>query len=150
MKITERVQQTRFQSTAQEAMVSLLVAAAQVQRALEETCQAHGITHEQYNVLRILRGAHPGGHPRYEISDRLIDRAPDVTRLLDRLVRQGLVIRGRSEKDRRLSISRITETGLALLAGMEEEILSVHERFAKPLDETERRLLTELIGRLPE
>lgn len=150
MRIAQRVQQTRFQSTAQEAMVSLLVVAGQVQRALEETCQSHGITHEQYNVLRILRGAHPEGHPRYEISDRLIDRAPDVTRLLDRLVRQGLVVRSRSEKDRRLSVSRITRKGTALLAGMEEEILAVHERFAKPLDERERRLLTDLSGRLIE
>src|SRR5215204_2537155 len=61
---------------------------------MNDVCRKHGVTHDQYNILRILRGVHPTGHPRCEITKRLISRAPDVTRLLDRLVRQGLVERG--------------------------------------------------------
>src|SRR5688500_2300934 len=128
MTIRERVRQRSFESSAQEAVVSLLVAAGHVQRALAEVCARHGITHDQYNVLRILRGAHPRGHPRYEVAERLIDRAPDVTRLLDRLERQGLVERARSDEDRRLSLSRITGEGLELLDRMAPEIDAVHGR----------------------
>jgi DNA-binding MarR family transcriptional regulator len=148
MSVARRVRQKSFQSSAQEAVVALLVAAGRALRELEETCQRHGITHEQYNVLRILRGAHPDGHPRYEIAQRLMDRAPDVTRRLDRLERQGLVVRDHSERDRRLSISRITPGGLELLARMESEILAVHERVAAPLDEADRRQLAALCGQL--
>ncbi len=105
VSIHKRVAQRRFESPAQKAMVSLLVTAGHLARALEEVCAAHGITHDQYNVLRILRGVHPEGHPRYAIAERLIDRSPDVTRLLDRLEREGFVGRSRSDEDRRLSIS---------------------------------------------
>ena len=110
-------------------MVSLLVTAGHVARALDEVCVTHGITHDQYNVLRILRGVHPEGHPRYAIAERLIDRSPDVTRLLDRLGREGLVERSRSDEDRRLSISRIMDQGMNLLKEIDPRILEVHERF---------------------
>ena len=95
MSIHKRVAQRRFESPAQKAMVSLLVTAGHVGRALDEVCLAHGITHDQYNVLRILRGVHPEGHARYAIAERLIGRSPDVTRLLDRLAREGSVARRR-------------------------------------------------------
>ena len=110
-------------------MVSLLVTAGHVARALDEVCVTHGITHDQYNVLRILRGVHPEGHPRYAIAERLIDRSPDVTRLLDRLGREGLVERSGSDEDRRISISRITDQCMNLLKEIDPRILEVHERF---------------------
>lgn len=141
MGVRERVRQDRFGSTAQEAVVGVLVVAAHIRAALGEVCAGHGITHDQYNVLRILRGSRPDGLPRYEIADRLVDRAPDVTRLLDRLERQGLVERFRSDEDRRLSLSRITRAGLALLDRMDPDIEAVSERFARPLTETRRRQL---------
>lgn len=144
MSIRERDRHRTFEGTAQAMMVSLLVLAGRVQQALAEVCAGHGITHDQYNVLRILRGVHPQGHPRYEIAERLISRAPDVTRLLDRLERQGYVERVRSTEDRRLSLSRITGEGLRLLERMDPEILAVHTRFAEPLSEAERRELTRL------
>lgn len=129
---------------AQEAMVGLLVAAGHLRRALDEVCGARGITHDQYNVLRILRGVHPAGHPRYAVAERLIDRSPDVTRLLDRLEREGFVERYRSDEDRRLSLSRITDEGLDLLETLDPEILAVHERFGAGLDTGELRELGRL------
>lgn len=134
------------ESTAQAAMVTLLRAAGRVQQALAEACARHGITHDQYNVLRILRGVHPAGHPRYEVAQRLISRAPDVTRLLDRLERQGLVERVRSPEDRRLSLSRVTPQGLELLRELDPEVRAVHERFAAPLSEEERAEMLRLCG----
>lgn len=148
MEIRDRVRQGAFRSTAQEAMVSLLVAAGHIQRALGEVCAEHGITPDQYNILRILRGVHPQGHPRYEIAQRMITRSPDVTRLLDRLQRQGLVERVRSEEDRRLSVSRITPAGLALLKRADPEIDALHERFAGALSARERRELVRMCGSL--
>lgn len=146
MSIKKHLGQTKFESPAQEAMLSLLVAAGHLNRALEDACTTHGITHDQYNVLRILRGAHPKGHPRYAIAERLIDRSPDVTRLLDRLERDGLVERYRSDEDRRLSISRITERGIELLATLDAMIYAVHERFAGKMDETELEEMARLCG----
>ena len=144
MSIHKRVAQRRFESPAQKAMVSLLVTAGHVGRALDEVCLAHGITHDQYNVLRILRGVHPEGHARYAIAERLIDRSPDVTRLLDRLEREGFVERNRSDEDQRLSISRITDRGMALLKEIDPRILEVHERFTARFSRNEMHQLATL------
>ena len=144
MSIHKRVAQRRFESPAQKAMVSLLVTAGHLARALEEVCAAHGITHDQYNVLRILRGVHPEGHPRYAIAERLIDRSPDVTRLLDRLEREGFVGRSRSDEDRRLSISHVTDRGITLLKEIDPRILEVHERFTASFSRDEMHQLAKL------
>jgi DNA-binding MarR family transcriptional regulator len=135
---------TRGRSSAQQAMVRVMRVAGHVGQALSEVCGAYGITPDQYNVLRILRGAHPDGHPRYEIGERLISRAPDVTRLLDRLERQGLIERVRSAEDRRLSLSRITAPGLELLEQLDPEVMAVHEHFASALSAEELQELTRL------
>lgn len=148
MSLQERVHQSSFRSPAEEASVALLVAAAHLRRRLEEVCAVHGITHDQYNVLRILRGAYPGGHARYEIGSRLIDRSPDVTRLLDRLSRRGLVRRYRADGDRRLSLARITDRGLQLLGRLETPILSAQEEFTSALSDIARRQLAGVCGRL--
>jgi DNA-binding MarR family transcriptional regulator len=113
--LRRRIQQSRFESPAQEAFLNLLVAADHLRARTERLCSEFGLSASQYNVLRILRGIHPEGHPRCEIARRMIERAPDVTRLIDRLARRGWVERDRSERDRRLSISRITAAGLELL-----------------------------------
>ena len=130
--LKRRIKQTAdFASPAQEAMLNLIVAADYVHTRLERVCAEFGVTRPQYNVLRILRGVHPGGHPRAEISARLLASAPDVTRLVDRLQAQGLVERDRVEEDRRLSITRITKKGLRLLEKMQPHISKEHERFSK-------------------
>jgi DNA-binding MarR family transcriptional regulator len=134
----------RSASTAQQAMVAVLRLAGRVQQELSDVCAEHGITHDQYNVLRILRGVHPDGRARYEIAEQLISRAPDVTRLLDRLERQGLIDRVRSDEDRRLSLSRITDDGLALLAAVDPSVHAVHEQFAAQLTQKDRRELFRL------
>ena len=128
--LRQRIQQERFESPEQEAVLNLLVAAGYVRDLFERACDEAGITGSQYNVLRILRGVYPEGHSRCEIARRMIERAPDVTRLIDRLEKQGLAERDRSERDRRLSISRITAAGLALLERMEPCIRQFHEHFA--------------------
>ncbi|HEX6534553.1 MAG TPA: MarR family transcriptional regulator [Gemmatimonadaceae bacterium] len=150
MTTRSRTGSPRTTSTAQKAMVSLLLAAGHLRRELNVACARHDITSDQYNVLRILRGAGEGGLPRYEIASRMIERAPDVTRLLDRLEARGLVDRARSSEDRRLSLTRITEAGHALLERLDPEIVAVHEHFARALSHAERLALTRVCNRLLE
>lgn len=131
-----------------EALVALMVASGSLVRDLDAACQQHGITHDQYNVLRILRGVYPQGHPRGEISARLINRAPDVTRMLDRLVQRGYVRREWDASNRRLSIASITDKGLALLADVDQLIVREHIRYTDDMTEDELKTLRRLCQRL--
>lgn len=142
--LRKRLLQERFESPVHEAVLSLLVAAGHVRDTLDRAVAAHGITGGQYNVLRILRGVHPEGHARCEIARRLIDRAPDVTRLIDRLEREGLVERLRSPGDRRLSLTRITRKGLRLLEDMRPAMDEALREIAARLPPTEARELARL------
>ncbi len=142
--VHERIKQKRFASTIEEAMVGLMVAASEVNSRISQICEEFGVTVAQYNVLRILRGVHPEGHPRYEISSRMIDRAPDVTRLIDRLERQGLVERIRSPEDMRLSISRITPHGLELLEQVQPRLNTLFAAITERLPEQDQRELARI------
>src|SRR5438552_13421637 len=148
MPIRERLQQRRFHSVADEAVVSLMVAADHIDQAVAPVWERHGITADQYNVLRILRGASPGGHPRNEVARRMIHRSPDVTRMLDRLVRRGLVARLRNADDRRESVATITKAGLALLHRIDPEVLAVQKAITAGLTEPKLRQLARLCDAL--
>lgn len=120
--LKRRIKQARFENPQQEALLNLVIAGNYIREQLERAAGEHGITLPQYNVLRILRGVFPGGHPRCEIATRMLDRAPDVTRIIDRLEEKSLVERDRAGSDRRHSIARITRDGLRLLERMEPTI----------------------------
>jgi len=120
--LSRRLKQARFANPQQEALLSVAVAAGTIQDVVDAVCERHALTRSQYNVLRILRGVHPEGHPRCEIAQRMIERAPDVTRLVDRLQAQGLVRRNRGGRDQRQAITRITPKGLKLLESIHPEI----------------------------
>src|SRR5438128_9340170 len=120
--LKHRLRQDRFEGPFHEAVLNVMVAAAHLRAAVERVCEQHGITEGQYNVLRILRGAHPQGHSRCEIARRMVERSPDVTRLIDRLEKHELVERARDGSDRRLSITRITRKGLQLLERMQPAV----------------------------
>lgn len=146
--LRKRIKQEQFASPYQEAFLSVLVAADHLQRNFEVACEKAGITAAQYNVLRILRGVHPDGHARCDIIDRMLQQAPDVTRLIDRLEKAGLVKRGRSKDDGRLSLTYITDKGLALLSSMQGELDRNYEDFATKLSPKEAQQLTTLCERL--
>lgn len=131
-----------------DALVALMVAAGSLVRDLDTACRQHGITHDQYNMLRILRGVYPEGHPRGEIAARLINRAPDVTRTLDRLVKRELVQRGWHAKNRRLSIATIADKGLALLAQVDQLILREHARYTEGFTDDDLVALRRLCQRM--
>jgi MarR family transcriptional regulator, organic hydroperoxide resistance regulator len=121
-ELQKELKQTRpFRSPAEEAFVSILKTADVLRRRMARIVEPHGITPQQYNVLRILRGAHPDPLPTLEIRERMIEEAPGITRLVDRLERRGLIERERAEDDRRRVDCWITAAGLALLEELDEE-----------------------------
>ena len=124
-------QNSAFESRAQEAILNLFVASAQMRREVEQVCADHDLSFAHYNILRILRGAHPEGHPRCEIIERMLDPSPDVTRLIDKLVDRGVVERKRSQEDRRMTIHHITRQGQNLLEEMQPHITNVQNQFGR-------------------
>lgn len=107
---------------AQRVIVSLLGAADSTRRFLGNVVERHDLTLQQYNVLRILRGAGPEPLPTMEIVERMIEKTPGVTRFLDALEERGLVRRERSPQDRRLVHASITDRGLERLRAMDAEV----------------------------
>src|SRR5213078_2794277 len=103
-------------------MVALIRTADVVRRAVGDVVEPHGITAQQYNVLRILRGAGQDGLPTLEIAERMIEQTPGITRLIDRLESKRLVERERSSIDRRCVYCRITKAGLDLLARLDAPV----------------------------
>ena len=130
-KLHRRLKQTKPLPADDEAGLNLLLAAAWLERRLDVALGAHGLTLPQYNVLRILRGAGEGGHARCDIAARMIDAAPDVTRLLDRLEAAGLVRRGPGRADRRASVAWITPKGLRELTAVEPGLQAVAAELAE-------------------
>lgn len=148
MAVAKRVKQRRIVSVSENAAVGVMRAAGYFQHSLAEICERHGITTDQYGVLRILRDAHPTGSARGEVAEHCVHRAPDVTRMLDRLVRQGLARRTRAAADRRCSVATITKAGLALLARMDDEVTTAIRNLTKPLSLPELQHLTRLTDAL--
>lgn len=145
------IKQSRpFRSSGQEAAVALLRTADVVRRRFEAVLAETAITGQQYNVLRILRGAGTAGLPTLEIAERLIERAPGITRLIDRLETAGLVARERSTEDRRAVVCRATAKGLALLASLDAAVDEADEAALGMLSERERRELIRILDKIRE
>src|SRR5882724_9368618 len=138
----ELKQNVPFASREQEAYLSLLRTADALQSRVEAKLKEFGLTGTQYNALRILRGAGQEGIPCSEIGERMITRDPDITRLLDRLQKRGLVERNRGQQDRRVIYGKITPAGLKLLREMDVP-LEKHGR--EMLRHVGQRKLKELI-----
>jgi DNA-binding MarR family transcriptional regulator len=111
-----------FRSREQQATFGLLRTADAVKRSLAQVIEPHGITPQQYNVMRILRGAGSEGLPTLTIGERMIEQTPGVTRLVDRLERKGLVVRNPCPKDRRRVFCQITAKGLDVLKELDDPV----------------------------
>jgi DNA-binding MarR family transcriptional regulator len=118
----EIAQQKEFASAEEEALLNLLRTADCLERAFHLKTRDWGVTSTQYNVLRILRGAHPQGLTCSAIGDRMITAEPDITRLLGRLKRLKLIRQKRDAHDRRVVITHISDAGLDLLRKMDPVI----------------------------
>ena len=137
-----------FRSTAHEATIALVKTADDVRRHADEFLAPHDLTATQYNVLRILRGAGPEGLATLEVADRLVQRAPGITRLLDRLEVKGLVRRERCPGDRRQVLCFTTPRSARLLESLDQGLSEFDERAMSALSGSEQRTLIGFLDRI--
>ncbi|MGA9813917.1 MAG: MarR family transcriptional regulator [Terriglobales bacterium] len=144
--IQDEIQQTKpFSSLEDEALVALQRTADRLHWRLSEMLKAHGLSPTQYNALRILRGAGDEGRSCSEIAERMINRDPDITRLVDRLERRGLAVRSREGQDRRVITTRITPDGLDLLQILDGPVEAFNRNMLAALGEQQLRTLIHLL-----
>lgn len=142
------IRQTKpFRSLQHQVVLNLM----RTTRAVEESWiqflkRTEGISPSQYNILRILRGARPKPVKITEIAERMVNRDPDVTRLVDRLIKPGLVRRERDTADRRVVLVEITSTGLALLARLDEPVTQYTQAAMAGLKPQQLRTLDTLLN----
>ena len=149
--IAAALRQTKpFSSPESAAYLALMRVASRFDQEMSDVLKPHGITPTQYNVLRILRGAAPAGLACGEVLDRLVMRDPDITRLLDRLEKLGYVTRSRDTEDRRVVVSRITASGLSLLASLDVPVNDLHRSQLAGLGPDGVRDLSFILGRILE
>lgn len=135
-------------SDAELAHVAILRAADRLDKPIRDLLTGHGLTAQQYNVLRILRGAGPDGLATLEIGRRMITRVPDVSRLVDRLVKAGLARRQRSSADRRVVQIVATNRALELLAAIDRPMAKLHRTHAGALSDRQLKTLHKLLAKL--
>jgi len=141
----EIAQRRPFHSVKAEVAVSILRTAALIERYYAQVVARSGLTTQQYNVLRILRGAGEEGLPTLVIRDRMIHEAPGITRLLDKLESAGLARRERTSADRRQVFCFITDKGTQLLADLDDEMRAADEVAVGNLSEADQRQLLKLL-----
>lgn len=150
-RIAAEIQQGQpFRSAQQEAGIALLRTADVVKRRVQAVIAPSGVTGQQYNVLRIVRGAGEAGIPTLEIAKRMIEQTPGITRLLDRLESRRLVRRQRCPNDRRQVLCWITTEGLAVLADLDEPVARADTKALGRLSKTDARRLVVLLDRIRE
>jgi len=146
--LADLIKQDRFESPAHEAILNVMVTYPWIMGELSTAMAEHDLTPAQYNVLRILRGCHPDRATCSYIGERLLDRTPDVTRLLNRLQRAGLIERRRATHDRRVVEVWITEEGQERLRKADRPVGEMIERITAGLTEDEHRTLSGLLEKL--
>ena len=129
-------------------VIAILHTADRLRRAGTDLLAPYDITLQQFNVLRILRGARPDGLCTLTIAQRMIEEAPGITRLIDRLEKKGLVRRVRSEEDRRQVWCRITPAGERLLARLDDPVEAFDRSAVRALSPADQDRLNALLGLL--
>jgi MarR family transcriptional regulator, organic hydroperoxide resistance regulator len=132
-------------TSAKETVVALMRAADRVRRRAARIVEPHGITLQQYNVLRILEAARQDGVPTLEVAERMIEETPGVTRLLDRLEAKAYIRRQRCPRDRRQHLCWLTSEGAGLLDKLKLPIANEHERVLERLGVGDRERLAAVL-----
>ncbi len=148
--LKQRLKMSKFESPVQEATLALMAAASELRSNFDRTLAEANLTGEQYNILRILRGAGPEGHPSGEIGCRMIDRSPDITRRIDALEKQELVERERSTGDRRVVRVRITRKGLSLLDDINPKLQEFDDKLTRIMSKDDLHHLSSLCEKIIE
>jgi DNA-binding MarR family transcriptional regulator len=145
-KLREELQQKQgFESEEQAAFLSVQRTAGLWMQSFARNLRGFGLTPTQYNVLRILRGAHPESMTCGAIGERMVTPVPDVTRLVDRLVARDWVNKERDGEDRRVVRVKIADPGLHLLASLDGPVLAWLEELLAPLDSKDMETLSRIL-----
>jgi DNA-binding MarR family transcriptional regulator len=150
MKLEEAIQSNKFRNDVHKASLNILYTAWWLKTVLSRELKEFGLTHEQYNVMRILKGKHPEQMCVRDIASRMIEKNSNVPRIIDRLVTKKLVKRATSEVDRRETVISLTQTGLNLLENsttsinhaMEEQV-SIGQQEAQVLNQLLEKVRTK-------
>lgn len=136
--------QSRFYSEQQKAMLNVLFTANWIRTRQVALFKPYGLSPQQYNILRILRGA-KDRMPMQQVKGRMIDRAPNATRLTDKLIAKGLVLRERCEEDRRVIYVRISERGLEMLQAIDNDVLLNEATRLQTLSESDALVMNRIL-----
>ncbi|MBL6448021.1 MarR family transcriptional regulator [Fulvivirga sp. 29W222] len=149
MNFEEEIQQKKFKSEKQKATLNLIFTSGWLVNRHKEFFKPFGITNQQYNVLRILRGQHPKSISTCVIKERMLDRNSDVSRIVDRLTLKGWVSKEICPNDRRLVDVIISDDGLALLKRMDSAVEKLDSQLGN-LSEKDAKLLNDLLDKIRE
>jgi DNA-binding MarR family transcriptional regulator len=144
-RIEDEIQQKKFKTAHQKAVVNLIYTTNWLEHKQHTYFKPFGITGQQFNILRILKGQHPKSISATEIKSRMLDRNSDVSRILDRLAIKNLIVKKTCPADKRASDVNITEEGLEILKEVEKNELEINP--IRSLSEEEALLLSDLLDR---
>lgn len=147
MRIEEAIRQSRFESPYQKVVINVTFTANKIRSRQAALFKPFGISPQHYNVLRILRGSHPKPKAPSDIKAVMLDKSPDLTRIIDKLVKNGWVTRKMCAENRRKVDTHITKKGLALLAEI-DPLVNEHMSSFQGLTEAEAHLLSDLLDKL--
>jgi DNA-binding MarR family transcriptional regulator len=146
LKLETAIQSTGFKNEKQKAVVNIMYTAYQVKTRISNVLKDYGLTPEQYNVLRILKGKYPDKMCVKDIAERLIERSSNVPRIVDRLEIKKLVKRSQSGIDRRETVINLAQAGINLLDAVNPVLEQSHNHISE-MEEAEVKLLNELLDR---
>ena len=147
MKLEEAIKQKSFRSERQKLNINFIYTYSWIVNHQKPIYEEYGLTMQQYNVLRILRGNHPNPYSTHMIRDRMLDKMSDVSRIVDRLCKKGLVDSNQCSSDKRLVDVIITDEGLKLLKEM-DKVVNKMENMFNNLSSKEQIKLNELLDKL--
>jgi DNA-binding MarR family transcriptional regulator len=147
MGIERDIHQEKFTSAKQKAMLNVMFTYGWVVERIRDFLATEDITHQQFNILRILRGSHPQPLSTLQIRERMLDKMSDTSRIVDRLIVKGLVKKGTCEKDKRLVDVTITDKGQKLLKKLDAHSDHIEGIMAN-LSEKDAEMLSSLLDRL--
>jgi len=148
MKIEDAIQ-TSFKNERFKAMINIKYTANWMNTLQNKSLEKYGLTIPQYNILRILRGSKNTSLSVNSIRERMVEKSPNTTRLMDKLIDKNLIERVRCEKDRRVVYVKITESGLKLLLEIDETLANAVD-FMENITEKEAKLISDLLDKIRE
>ncbi len=141
------IKQKKFNSESHKLLVNILYTSSWIERIHQRFFKLHGITSQQYNVLRILRGQYPSAASVGIVLDRMIDKASNITRLVDKLAAKKYVSRTENPENRRMQQLLITQKGLEFLATL-DPLVDTQFNISEKINDAEAKLLNDLLNRL--